>query len=484
MTITRTPAPPSRPDPLRVLVVIASYGEKNLSFLRQIAADYQAMDFAVDVVVVSEAPKTVPEGVRVVVGLPAKNPWSLPFAHKAIFAENVARYDLFIYSEDDIGLTQANIHAFLGATDILAADEIAGFLRYETGPDGQAWMPDAHDVFHWKPESVTRRGGRIFAEYSNEHAACYMLTRSHLERAIASGGFLVAPYEGKYDMLCAAATDVYTRCGFRKLVGVSDLPDFLVHHLSNRYAGLIGLPLAAFEEQLDTLKRIGAGTHPATTLCEVESQLPRTELCKSFYETPEATLLAMVPAAARTVLSIGCGWGATEAALADRGMKVTAMPLDSVIGAAAEKLGVEAVYGRLDECFRALAGREYDCVIVTNLLHLQQVPEALFTRCAGLVSPGGTLVVDSPNFSQVAVMAKRALGLAGYGKLRSFAEGGVTVLNPRTLLRWSRNNGLSNGEFNWHHHSWPRAAGLSRLPLRMGRWTAAGLVFRARREAA
>src|SRR5581483_7258110 len=88
---------------LRLLVAIASYGEKNLPFLRQVIQTYYGMDFDVRVVVFSNCPKDLDTEVDVVVGLPTKNPWSLPFAHKEFFRKHVENYDLFAYSEDDRG---------------------------------------------------------------------------------------------------------------------------------------------------------------------------------------------------------------------------------------------------------------------------------------------------------------------------------------------------------------------------------------------
>src|SRR5437879_6487444 len=72
---------------LRLLVAIASYGEKNLKFLKQMISTYRRMPFDVDVVVLCESPKNLGNEAEVVVGLPSRNPWSLPFAHKAIFAQ-------------------------------------------------------------------------------------------------------------------------------------------------------------------------------------------------------------------------------------------------------------------------------------------------------------------------------------------------------------------------------------------------------------
>ena len=479
MTSTDAAAVP-RGQKVRVLVAIASYGEKNLSYLRTIIDQYRAMpSMSVDVVVLSEAPKDLPPPTRVAVGLPSPNPWSLPFGHKKLFADKRAEYDLFIYSEDDMGVREENILAFMEATRILAPDEIAGFLRYEKSLSA-AWMPDAHSTFRWRPESVIERQGRFFAQYTNEHAAFFILTRYQLQRAIESGGFLKDPYEGKYDMLCAAATDPYTSCGFRRVVCISNLQPFLIHHMSDRYTGQMGMPLSKFEEQIATLRTISAGAHPATTLCEVESKVPRGEWSKGLYETPHEALLAMLPAKASAALSIGCGSGDTEAVLRDRGAAVTVLPLDSVIGAEAAKRGLTPVYGSLDDALGRLRGTSYDCVLATNLLHLQEKPEALFERCVELVARGGSVIVDSPNFRQLSVLLKRA-GEGPFRSLRSFSESGVTTLGPGALARIARRAGLTV-ELRWYGHSLPKKFRLRSWTPQLGWLTAAGWVLKATRS--
>ncbi len=45
--------------------------------------------------------------------------------------------------------------------------------------------------------------GETYAQFTNAHSACYILTRDQLRRAIASGGFMTEPYAGEYDMLYA-----------------------------------------------------------------------------------------------------------------------------------------------------------------------------------------------------------------------------------------------------------------------------------------
>ena len=122
---------------MRILVAIASYGTKNLKYLQALLTEYRRMPFEVDVVVLSNEPKELGEDVEVLVGLPTRNPRSLPFGHKALFAERAKDYDLFIYSEDDTLITERNIRAFLDAIGVLPAHEIAGFLRVRNRAPGQ-----------------------------------------------------------------------------------------------------------------------------------------------------------------------------------------------------------------------------------------------------------------------------------------------------------------------------------------------------------
>jgi len=465
---------------LRLLVVIASHGGKNLHFLKRIIQNYQGMAMDADVVVVSEAPKDLGPKVRVVVGLPSPNPWSLPFAHKAVFVDNVDHYDLFAFSEDDMEVGERQIQAFLRVTPMLAADEIAGFLRYEVDPSGIWHVPEAHESAHWKLETVKRRGSCTIAEFSNEHAGFYLLTQGQLQRAMASGNFLRGPHEGRYGLPETAATDIYTSCGFRKVVCISALEDFLIHHLPNRYVGRLGTPLSDIKEQVQTLMNICNGAHPTGTLCNVESKLVHGRWSKSYDEKPCDELLALVPAEAQNILSVGCGSGAAEARLIQRGMAVTALPLDSVIGAAVARRGIEMVHGSWEEGMKKISGRKFDCVLITNLLHLQPEPDKLLTGCAHRVGEGGTLLLAGPNFNRIPILVKQTLGINGYRKLRSYAESGINACGPRTLVARIRNLGLVPSQVQWLNRELSPGR-LGRIKLPLGSLTARDWILQARR---
>ena len=177
------------PVQMKLLVAIASHGTNNDGYLARLVSEYRSMSFPVDIVVLSNLPKKVAPGVEViVVDLNGKNPWSLPFPHKQVFADRKSEYDLFLYSEDDTLVTEKNIRAFLEVSAALPDNEIPGFLRYEQGHQGEENYPEIHGRFHWDPQSVSFRGGHTFAYYTNEHAACYLLTQEQLGRAIESRG--------------------------------------------------------------------------------------------------------------------------------------------------------------------------------------------------------------------------------------------------------------------------------------------------------
>jgi hypothetical protein len=308
---------------MKILVGIANYGTKNMGFLRTVISEYQSMSHQIDIVVFSNIPKALGRGVEVKVGLPSKNPWALPFAHKKVFAERANEYDLFIYSEDDTLITEHHIKAFLDVTRILPAHEIAGFLRYEVDSLGKKYYSTVHSHFHWIPGSVKRIGDRTFARFTNDHSACYLLTREQLKMAIDSGGYLVEPHDERYDLLVTAATDPYTQCGLSKVICISHLQDFGLHHLPDIYIGRLGLAEDEFHRQIETLLKNDEESHGRLFLAETKFKQGRWS--KHYYEKCREDMIGLIPNTVKQVLSIGCSWGATEEALVHKGHKVSAI---------------------------------------------------------------------------------------------------------------------------------------------------------------
>jgi 2-polyprenyl-3-methyl-5-hydroxy-6-metoxy-1,4-benzoquinol methylase len=428
---------------MKILVAIANYGTSHDGYLDQLLTEYRSMRHEVHIVVLSNLPKSLGPDVEVVVGLPTSNPWSLPFGHKKIFAERVNDYDLFIYSEDDHLISEHNIDSFMALTPALPRDEVAGFMVSENDPEGGLNYCGVHSHFHWKADSVRHRGSYVVAEFSNEHSACYALTRAQLHRAIQSGGFLVEPHEGKYDLLCTAATDPYTQCGFKRVVCVSHLDDFIVSHLPNKYVGILGVRTADFHRQRDALLEIARGQRNPMQLLAAETTLPDFKWSKFYYEPVRPEILKLVPPEARSVLSVGCGWGALEASLVEKGARVVAIPLDSVIASCAESRGVETLSPDFESAWRQLEGEPFDCVVISNILHLLPDPTAILARCADVLLPQGFVVLIEPNFTYLKVLWRRIRRMPGYRNLGNYDEAGVNLTTHRVIRRWLKSSGLA-----------------------------------------
>ena len=428
---------------MKILVAITNYGTANDRYLDKVIAEYRSMLHHVDIVILSDRTKELAPEIRVIARMPTEDPWSLPFAHKKVLAEGLSDYDLFIYSEDDILITQKNIDAFLYATSNLEEDEIAGFLRTEVGPDGEMFYPDVNRSFHWDPRSVVERGGRLFAFFTCEHAACYVLTRGQLRRTLDSGTYLVEPHQGKYDLACTASTDPYTQAGLKKLVCISDLRDFLVPHLSNKYVGTdYDLGQADFERQIAAMHEIHAGRRSSLQLLRPETPFPMLKWGKDYYESPLADILAFVPSDAKNVLSVGCGWGAMEHELIKKGIAVTSIPLDSVISACAEARGVRACTPDFGTAWKELEGLRFDCIVVSNILHLVPEPETIVRRCSRLLSQYGCIILSSPNFDYAKVLWQKIRRGPGFETFGAMQREGFRLTSYRTVLEWLKNSGL------------------------------------------
>ncbi|MGO8795988.1 MAG: class I SAM-dependent methyltransferase [Candidatus Sulfotelmatobacter sp.] len=426
---------------MKVLVAITSFGTANDRYLSQVIAEYRAMPFTVDVAVCSNQGKAVPENVELVVGLPTADPWSLPFAHKEILAKRVRDYDLFIYSEDDILITERNIRAFLEVTDILPSGEIPGFIRYEIRPDGKKNYPDFHANFRWEPKSVRVRGGHTLAFFTNEHAGCYLLTQGQLQHAIASGGFLVSPHRDVYDLACTAATDPYTQCGLQKLISLSHFGDFLVHHLPNKYAEEYGLEEEECKRYIRALLTAKASERVPWRL-NTDSAIPGRIFSKNYYEPARRDLITLIPRECKTVLSVGCGWGATEACLRQTGRRVIVSALDPVMSRWAESRGVEVLTGNQVMARERLAGYGVDCLLLSNVLHLASDPAEVLSSIVQVLPRNSTVVAAVPSLHWIKVAWKKMRDSERCRFLGDFERTKMHLTSQRIVRGWFHQAGI------------------------------------------
>lgn len=427
-------------SPMRVLAVIANYGMKNFDHAKTIAREYLNMDFHVDVVFLSDTEKQYGVNARVVVGIPNKNPWSLPFSHKKIFADHINEYDLFIYSEDDTLITQENIEAYLEALMSLDADCIPGFIRYEIGEHDHKSYPDFHGPDHWLPETVKRTGDYVAVQLSNLHSACYVLTRNQLKKSIESGGFLVDPHSGRYDMLCAAATDPYTQCGFKKVICISHLSGFEVHHLPNTYVGRLGLSNQDFHVLITALYDVLEGRLSNQSLFNTIKPI-ETPLWDMNYLQPHCSdVIELVPDTARSVLFVGCGSGETESSLIERNISVSAIPLDNVIGFLAKQKGIAVLPADFEAALSELVDRKFDAIILPSVLQHLADPRRVLASLSTLLNKDGIIIGSVPNSGGIrCALGKLVVRSKKWSELRGgFVETGFRTATRRSLMQLLR----------------------------------------------
>ncbi len=419
---------------MKILVGIANYGTKNLGFLRTVINEYQSMQHQIDIIVFSNIPKELGPGVEVKVGLPSKNPWSLPFAHKNVFAERANDYDLFIYSEDDTLINERNIEAFLEVTRVLPKHQIAGFLRYERDTLGRKYYSTVHSHFHWTPGSVKWIGDRAFARFTNDHSACYLLTREQLKLAIGSGGYIVEPHDERYDLLVTAATDPYTQCGLSKVICISHLEDFELHHLPNIYIGRLGLAAGEFQCQIQALLRHNGDL--GGRLFTTETNLKQERWSKAYYDTRREDILGSISERAEKILSIGCGWGATEEALVQRGHEVVAIPLDPIIGACVEVKGMRVTYPDFERAYEDLSNERFHCLIFSEILEHLPDPVKILSKYANLLKDEGMIIISAPNFNNIKFRRALVSERIPLKEIKYFDKTGLHLTTPKMIGSW------------------------------------------------
>ena len=429
---------------MRVLVAIAHHGTKNRAFLERMMDEFRSMDHDVHVVILSEAPKDLGEDVEVLVGMPSKDPWSLPFAHRPLFAERLEQYDLFVYSEDDTLITARHLDTFVELSERLPEHYLPGFMRFEEFEDGTRSYSTIHSFYRWLPDSIFQHDDLTFASFSNEHAACFALTRSQLRLAIASGGFLIEPHKGRYDMLVSAATDPYTRCGFTKVLCLERMNDLLVHHMPNVYLGRLGASPAVLDAQLDGVRRVASGERDTAQLLEPEVRTAPPIWSKNCYGAVSDDLIRMAGGTGHRLLSVGASTGDVEVALARSGAKVEAIPVDQIFRSVVASRRIEVWEPHLTAPQDGSGKEAFDIATMIDVLQFTRDPVHALEQLRGHLHTGGRIIVGTPDHRRVAWLDRLRPHRHSRPLPSSWEEHGVHRTDPAIVRGWLTAAGFSH----------------------------------------
>jgi 2-polyprenyl-3-methyl-5-hydroxy-6-metoxy-1,4-benzoquinol methylase len=405
--------------------------------------EYRKMSFDIDIFLLSEAPKGYDANIVELVGLPTADPWSLPFLHRELFIKRVNQYDLFIYSEDDTLIREENLSAYMQASAQLPENILPGFVRFEVHANGDLNFPDIHAAVHWQVDSVGKAGSYVYASLTNDHSACYVLTQAQLMRAIASGGYTTQPHSGRYDMLCAAATDPYTQCGFQRVICLSHIRDFELHHLPNAYLDRMGISEMEYRSQVESLLEISTGARKAEILLKAKKSLATPVWDCNYYEDVPSDLLAYIPKEAQRLLSVGCGSGATEMKLMGQDKTVKAIPLDSVIAGVAVRRGVNVLSANIDAALRELGEERFDVILIREVLQHVDDPIRMLRKLRRHLTVNGQLVGSVPNLSATRRRVGRVLRANGKWKALGgqYSQSLLHCTSKRLIEQWLESAG-------------------------------------------
>jgi 2-polyprenyl-3-methyl-5-hydroxy-6-metoxy-1,4-benzoquinol methylase len=162
---------------------------------------------------------------------------------------------------------------------------------------------------------------------------------------------------------------------------------------------------------------------------------------KDYYEPANENAISAISKTTRTVLSIGCGWGATERRLVEQGLRVAAVPLDRVISTGAAARGVEMIYGDIDEIATLTRGQKFDCVLCLNILHLASEPAAVLRELRDCLSDDSVVIIQVPNMMSLRAIrsAFRDISIIPFS---GHASTGVHFSSLRRVESWCSRSGM------------------------------------------
>lgn len=381
---------------MKILIVVVNYGIKNDSYLNKVLENFLAWSYNTDIIVTSNLDKDLGPEVQVIKGYPTSDPRSLAYVHRSLFVEHVNDYDLFIYSEDDMLITQENFEAFLEVTSHLPEEEVVGFLRYETGLDNSINLPDLHGNFHWYINSLKHIEPYIFAQYSNKHSGAYILTQSQLKIAIDSGNYELIPDESGYRVLEKAASKLFDFCNLNKVICISQVDRFLIHHIPNKYVNVLGQTKEELDDQVKVLTQIASSTLPEYSLLKTETKLHKKRYNLSHQAKCDLEIVKSVSRSEgiKNILTVGGSTGDTEIALMEMGHKVSTIPLDTIADQRLKKKGIQTTLPNFDKALEELSSskQQFDYIIFDTILQYIATPKECIKKFINLLDYDGKLI--------------------------------------------------------------------------------------------
>jgi 2-polyprenyl-3-methyl-5-hydroxy-6-metoxy-1,4-benzoquinol methylase len=162
-----------------------------------------------------------------------------------------------------------------------------------------------------------------------------------------------------------------------------------------------------------------------------------------YYEWFRGDVIAAVPVDAKTVLSVGCAAGLTEAELVKRGIKVVGVEINHDAARIARERGLTVLEGDALKIDVNIGYEPYDCIIYADILEHLPDPVSVLQRHIKSLRDSGTVYVSVPNFRNYSVFWELFVkGHVIYRDNGILDRTHLRITTLRTVLDWFDKAGL------------------------------------------
>jgi hypothetical protein len=230
---------------MKLLISLATYGTKNINYINQVIDTYKSFNkYDVDIIVngtdiLERADITFIQHI---------NPINTVYFHRSDFVKNLNSYDYYLFSEDDILITEDTIDTYIAYDKKLDLNTCLGFLRYEKTEINEDYMIDLWlnaPYPYIKNDNIIINNERYFS-VTNPHQSCYVLSNEKLNFVISNSNYAI---DGSNITTCILEhassgifTDWYQNTGvINKVIPVENLRNCIVEHLPGSHSNGPGI---------------------------------------------------------------------------------------------------------------------------------------------------------------------------------------------------------------------------------------------------
>jgi hypothetical protein len=105
-------------------------------------------------------------------------------------------------------------------------------------------------------------------------------------------------------------------------------------------------------------------------------------------------------------------------------------------------MGLALVKGSFDLVRRELDGQHFDCLFVSNVLHLVPNPVVLLSSFAQLLTAASRVIAVVPTVSHLSLIGRRIRQGERFPNLANYGKSGVHLTSQRIVRKWFRDAGF------------------------------------------